>query len=173
MNKNFKKIISLVLTVLMLAGTVTMLVPVSASEVSKTLTINTERDIKGVKVRLDAPDAHASSSLTLCPDGSVKMKGSRGDLFWLSNVELTAASVFTTTVTFDVAAAPNSCCAGTVYDIDANGAWNEDADTAIVAALRTFSGGNSRPKNKQRYSYRHYSIKVKWQRHKFADYCRC
>ena len=135
MNKNFKKIISLVLTVLMLAGTMTMLVPASAAEASKTLTTKTEHDIKGVKVRLDVPSAHVSSSLTLCPDGSVKMKGSRGDLFWLSNVELTADSVFTTTVTFDAAKKPGSCCAGTAYGIYSG--WDESADTAIVAALRT------------------------------------
>ena len=146
--QNFKKILSILLVTVMLSSMVIMSIPASADSttplISETLAGNTVNDIAGVDVRMDYPSGHPDSYIKLNSDGTIKMKGSRGDLFWLSNVELTAASVFTTTVTFDAAAAPNSCCAGTVYDIDANGAWNEDADTAIVAALRTFSGGNSR-----------------------------
>ena len=137
--QNFKKILSILLVTVMLSSMVIMSIPASADSttplISETLAGNTVNDIAGVDVRMDYPSGHPDSYIKLNSDGTIKMKGSRGDLFWLSNVELTADSVFTTTVTFDAAAAPNSCCAGTVYGIY-NG-WNESDDTAIVAALRT------------------------------------
>ena len=145
--RNFKNILSLALAALMVMGTVGLLASTSVGAealIFETLEGNTEYDIGGIKIRLDHPSAHSDASLKLNSDGSVTMKGSRGDLFWISNVLLTSESVLTTVVTFDASAAPNSCCAGTTYDIDANGAWDEDTDTAIVAALRTFSGGSSR-----------------------------
>lgn len=141
MNKSFKKIISLVLTVLMLAGTVTMLVPVSASS---TLEQKTEYNFNGVKVRLDPHPNHRSASLTVNSDGSMKMKGSWGDLLWFPNVEVSSNSVITTTVTMDSSANTSKTGAGLVFAVNANGAWDENSDTAVFIGPRSPSGGKSR-----------------------------
>ena len=110
MKKNFKKIISLVLTVLMLVGTFSAIIPMTASAADDTdiikevITGNTDVKINDITMRMDYPTpSHAPSTLTLCSDGSVIIKGNRGDLFWMPNVEITANSVITTTVTMDSA----------------------------------------------------------------------
>lgn len=113
--------------------------------VKSTITGNTNVEINDIIVRMDYPTpSHSPTTLTLCSDGSIIMRGNRGDLFWLPNVEVTENSVLTTTVTMDSATDHLKASAGTIFNIDANGAWDNAADTAIIAALRPYNGNSRR-----------------------------
>ncbi len=98
---------------------------------------NTLVDVNGIDMRMDYPSDHKTSALTINADGTVTVRGDRGDLFWMPNVEVDAQSVIETSFVVDQAKATGSMSAGTVFNVDAvNGAWTTNA-TAMIAALRT------------------------------------
>lgn len=105
MKNNFKKIMSLLLTVVMLLGTVSAVIPFSASAESVsnqnvtvnqdgtvTITPNTDAVYNGVTYRFDVKDGNTNSVATINPDGSVQVTYSAGDMFWFPDVQMTDES---------------------------------------------------------------------------------
>lgn len=94
MKNSFKKIISLVLTVLMLVGTVTMLVPITASAEDSytTITPNTDFTHNDVTYRFDVVDGHSDSVAKIYADGSIEVTLKNGDMLWLPDVSLKSDS---------------------------------------------------------------------------------
>ena len=117
-------------------------VPAAASKV---LPGNTDFIVNDLTLRMDykTPD-HSNATLKINADGTLTIKGNRGDLFWLPNVEVASNSVIKTVVTMDVASDPTKASAGTVFNIQADGAWDNNADTAMIAALRPYNGNSRR-----------------------------
>ena len=149
MKKNFKKIISLVLTVLMLMGTVSALVPITVSATG-TITVNgdemplpytlekyVDQVINGVTYRFDPLSSHTTSEATVNADGTITLKMSQGDLFWMPGVNIDDDSNLNMKVTRDSGTANMAC--GLAYNIDAgtNGVWAEDADSLNVMNIQT------------------------------------
>ncbi|MBR7097955.1 MAG: hypothetical protein IKC59_00940 [Clostridia bacterium] len=100
--------------------------------------------INGLTLRIDPHNNHPYASLKINNDGTLTMSGNRGDLFWIPNVEVSSKSVIKTSVTMDAASDVTKASAGTIFNVDANGAWNEDSDTAMIAALRPYNGNSRR-----------------------------
>ena len=94
MKNSFKKIISLVLTVLMLVGTVSALVPfmVSAEDSYTTITPNTDFTHNDVTYRFDVVDGHSDSVAKIYADGSIEVTLKNGDMLWLPDVSLKSDS---------------------------------------------------------------------------------
>ena len=137
MKNSFKKIISLVLTVLMLAGTVTMLVPITASAASETqsLKMNETDTINGIKYRFDVMSDHvSSSSAKVNADGSWEFTISNGDMLWFPGIELTADSKIHAEVTNAGSGPINSFVAFT-YGV--MGTESDGYSTASVATVAT------------------------------------
>ena len=144
MRHNFKKIISMILTVCMLLGTMAMLIPVTASaateypiylEKNKTATIN------GITYRFDTDTSkHPDSWARVNEDGTFEISFRYGDTLWFPNVELTAASEIHAEITNTASAAMEKAVAGVAYGItpDANGRYDDE----MVAAIHT--GGRMR-----------------------------
>ena len=95
MKHNFKKIVSLVLTVVMLLGTMSVLIPTAVSaetadpiylEKNKTTTIN------GITYRFDVPESHTSSWARVNADGTWEFHITNGDMLWFPDVEMTDSS---------------------------------------------------------------------------------
>ena len=115
--------------------------------------LKTERENIAVKqdvvindliLRMDPHNHHTYASLKINNDGTLTMSGNRGDLFWIPNVEVSSKSVIKTSVTMDAASDVLKASAGTIFNVDANGAWDEDSDTAMIAALRPYNGSSRR-----------------------------
>ena len=105
MKHSFKKIMSLLVTVVMLLGTVSAVIPFSASAESVsnqnvtvnpdgtvTITPNTDAVYNGVKYRFDVKDGNTNSVATINPDGSIQVTYSAGDMFWFPDVQMTDES---------------------------------------------------------------------------------
>ena len=94
MRHNFKKIISVLLTVCMLLGTMAMLIPMTAGaaeaepiylEKNKTATIN------GITYRFDSdPSINPDSWARVNPDGTWELSYRSGDILWFPEVEQTS-----------------------------------------------------------------------------------
>lgn len=106
---------------------------------------NTDYIVNGIKLRMDyVTPAHIYASLVINEDGTVTIRGNRGDLFWLPNVEIDSTSIISTSVTMDYAPEHKKASAGTVFNVQAKGAWDAVSDTAMIAALRPIDGTGSR-----------------------------
>ena len=90
MKKSFKKIISLVLTVLMLVGTMTMLVPVTASAETITLTPNVDNNINGqiYRFQTDSPE----TSYAKIENGKLILNMGEKDVFWIPSLTVKDAT---------------------------------------------------------------------------------
>lgn len=98
MKTNFKKIVSLVLTVVMLLGTMTTLIPlaVSAEGAGTAVTVNSDGSVsipknqdftyQGITYRLDVRDGNTYSYAKILPDGSVEFRISYGDMLWFPDI---------------------------------------------------------------------------------------
>ena len=85
MKKNFKKIMSLVLTVLMLVGTFSALIPMTASAEGETITLTPNADnwINGQNYRLETS---SSDTYAKIENGKLYLKMASGDLFWIPSL---------------------------------------------------------------------------------------
>ena len=90
MKKNFLKIVSIVLTMLMLVGTMTMIVPLTASaeETYVNITPNTDFEYNGVTYRFDVVDGHTDSVAKIYEDGRIELTIKNGDMLWFPDVSL-------------------------------------------------------------------------------------
>ncbi len=155
MKNTFKKIVSIVLTVLMVAGTFAMLVPtVSAAddepiylEKNKTATIN------GITYRFDTDETkNPDSWARLNADGTWEIHYRFGDTLWFPDVELTSTSKihFKMTNTDDLYIDKN--IGGLAYGItaDANGRYENEMVAMVLNGGRMRIGratyaGNHNP----------------------------
>ena len=137
MKHNFKKIVSLVLTVVMLLGTMSVLIPTAVSaetadpiylEKNKTTTIN------GITYRFDVPDSHTSSWARVNADGTWEFHITNGDMLWFPDIALTDSSSIHAEVT-NTNGANNTCFSGFAYGVTPNsdGRW----DTTMVSVIRS------------------------------------
>ena len=93
MKNTFKKIVSIVLTVLMVAGMFTMLVPtVSAADEYVTITPNTDFEYNDVTYRFDVVSGHSDSVAKIYADGSIEVTLKNGDMLWFPEVSLESDS---------------------------------------------------------------------------------
>ena len=100
MKNTFKKIVSIVLTVLMVAGTFAMLVPtVSAANDYVTITPNTDFVHNGVTYRFDVQSGNTESYAHILADGSVEFKLADGDFLWFPDIQATDSSAIHAKVT--------------------------------------------------------------------------
>lgn len=144
--QNFKKILSILLVTVMLSSMVIMSIPASADSttplISETLAGNTVNDIAGVDVRMDYPSGHPDSYVKLNSDGTIEVKGSRGDLFWLPNIEVSSNSVITSSVTMDACPNTTASGAGVAFGINPTNGWDSEGDLAVFLGTRSPSGGS-------------------------------
>ncbi|MBQ8818603.1 MAG: hypothetical protein IJZ83_08505 [Clostridia bacterium] len=139
MKNSFKKIISLVLTVLMLAGTVTMLVPITASAADDyvTITPNSDFEYNGVTYRFDVQSGNTESYAHILADGSVEFKLADGDIIWFPDVQATDSSAIHAKVTaIDRTTVNNdggmaNLFAGLIYG------YNGTTETGVGAIIKT------------------------------------
>lgn len=112
----------------------------------KQLSGNTLWNVNGVSMRMDyISSSHAGSGLTVNADGTLTIRGQRGDMFWMPNVEIDSTSTISTSVVMDYAINQEKASAGTIFNVQAtNGAWDDNADTAMIAALRPYNGNARR-----------------------------
>ena len=92
MRHNFKKIISMILTVCMLLGTMAMLIPVSASAAGTTveLKLNADNIINGYNYRFETNDE--TGKYAKIEDGKLKFFLKKGDIFYISNLTVKDAT---------------------------------------------------------------------------------
>ena len=92
MRHNFKKIISMILTVCMLLGTMVMLIPVSASAAGTTveLKLNADNIINGYNYRFETNDE--TGKYAKIEDGKLKFFLKKGDIFYISNLTVKDAT---------------------------------------------------------------------------------
>ncbi|MBO7310663.1 MAG: hypothetical protein J6U86_04650 [Clostridia bacterium] len=92
MKKNFKKIISLVLTVLMLVGTFSAIIPMTASAAGETqeLQLNADNYINGYNYRFIVKNT--DGKYAKIEDGKLKFFLSQGDVFYISNLTVKDAT---------------------------------------------------------------------------------
>ena len=145
MKKNFKKIISLVLTVLMLMGTVSAIMPLTVSAAEyKTITVNgeekqlpytlesnTDQVINGVTYRFDTGSTNGSYAKILS-NGTVELNMVQGDLFWIPSLEIQQTSETWLTVGLTASPQTGNVSAGLAYGIDE---WNSSDDQIMVAGF--------------------------------------
>ena len=140
MKKTYLKIVSIVLTMLMLVGTMTMLVPLTASaegeepiylEKNKTATIN------GITYRFDTTNADEEESWArINPDGTWEMNIRHGDMLWFPDVKMSDTSSVYGEVT-NSTSAPNNYFTGLAYGVTGATAY----ETTNVAVVKTYNGG--------------------------------
>lgn len=137
MKKNYKKIISLVLTVLMLMGTVSAIIPLTVSAEGTKITPNTDFVVNGVTYRFDPLSSHTNSTATLNSDGTITLKMEQGDLFWMPGVTIGKDSVLNMRVTRVDGNGSMAC--GLAYNIHAgtDGIWGESTDGLNVMNIQT------------------------------------
>lgn len=101
MKHNFKKIVSLFLTVVMLLGTVSAVIPFAASAEDDyvSITPNTDFVHNGVTYRFDVQTTNAESYAHVFADGSVEFKLADGDILWFPDVKATDSSAIQAKVT--------------------------------------------------------------------------
>ena len=139
MKNNFKKIVSLLLTAVMLLGTVSAVIPfaVSAEEDYVTITPNTDFTHNGVTYRFDVQNGNTESYAHILADGSVEFKLADGDIMWFpkvlatddSAIQAKVTAVDRTTVNDDGGMA--NLFAGLVYGYDGT------AETGVGAIIKT------------------------------------
>lgn len=142
MKNSFKKIISLVLTVLMLVGTVTMLVPITASAEEagvENLVIGengeTYKTKSGITYRFDVADDHKDTSKAwVNPDGSWEFTISNGDMLWFPDIKLTSNSKIHAEVT-NTGSGPITSFGGFAYGV--MGTAEDGYTTASVASVNS------------------------------------
>lgn len=144
MKKNFLKIVSIVLTMLMLVGTMTIIVPLTASaeeaepiylEKNKTATIN------GITYRFDTDTSkNPDSWARVNPDGTWEISYRSGDILWFPDVELTADSEVRMDVTNTAEVAMEKVVSGLAYAVTANS--DGRADKMVI--VNTHTGGRVR-----------------------------
>ena len=141
MKNSLRKIISLVLTVLMLVGTVTMLVPITASAADSytEITKNTDFVHNGITYRFDVRDGNTDSYARIMADGSIEMKYSYGDILWFPEIKMTDTSAMhaeATAIAHDSdSSGMGNVFMGVVYGATekADGSFN----TGVAGILRT------------------------------------
>lgn len=132
MKRNFKKIISLFLTVVML---VSLLIPVTVNADTAEpiyLEKNTTKTINGVTYRFDVADANDESVWArLNPDGTWEVSIRNGDMLWFPGIALSADSViygeFTNT--------SNGCVdlsSGLAYGVKSEGDQYTTGSSAVI-----------------------------------------
>ena len=109
MKTRFKKIISLVLTAVMLLGTMTALVPMTASAEESNVAINADGSVnipknedftyQGVTYRFDVREGNTESYAKILTNGSVEFKISYGDMLWFPDITTTDSSAIHAEVT--------------------------------------------------------------------------
>ena len=140
MKNNFKKVISLVLTVLMVLGTMSAILPfaVSAEEVTYPYTLKKNETAvapNGVTYRFDVADGHTNSWAKLNADGSWEVNISNGDMLWFPDVEMTDSSEIYAEVT---SMSTVNHFPGLAYGVEST---TDSAYTGTnVAVIRTNSG---------------------------------
>lgn len=145
MKHNFKKILSMFLTVCMLLGTVSAIIPftVSAAEY-QTITVNGEEKqlpytlennkdqvINGVTYRFDTGSANGSYAKILA-NGTVELYMVQGDLFWIPSLEIQQTSETWLTVELTATPQTGNVSAGLAYGIEE---WNSSDDQIMVAGF--------------------------------------
>ena len=135
MKRNFKKIISLFLTVVML---VSLLIPVTVNADTAEpiyLEKNTTATINGITYRFDTNKADdADSWVRVNPDGTWEISIRNGDMLWFPDIELTATSEVYAEVT-NTDTEPMNYFGGLAYGVVSNNDANWS--TTNVAVLRT------------------------------------
>ena len=145
MKSSFKKIISLFLTVLMLVGTVTMLVPITASAANDEpvyLEKNKTASINGITYRFDTTNADdAESWARVNPDGSWEVSIRSGDMLWFPEIEMTDSSKIYAEVT-NAMSGPINHFPGLAYGVVSS---TDSTYTATnVAVVRTWQNSKAR-----------------------------
>ena len=126
-----RRILSLILATLMLAGLVAVAIPVSADEPVE-ITPNTNFEYNGIVYRFDVVEGHTSSFARILPDGTVEFQISNGDMLWFPGVTMGENSKVQATLT-PVETMP--AFSGMAYSVVPNesGRW----DFAMVSVLKT------------------------------------
>ena len=150
MKKNFKAMISLVLTVLMLMGTVSAIIPLTVSAEGTEIARNTDYVVNGITYRFDPVSSNTYSKAVVNPDNTITLTMKQGDLFWVPSVTIGNDSVLNMKVTLDFSNDSNptdstaalnkgQIACGLAYNIDAgsNGVWSESSDNANVLNIQT------------------------------------
>ena len=135
MKHNFKKIVSLVLTVVML---VSMLIPVTVSaETAEPVYLqkNTTATINGVTYRFDVADANDENIWArVNADGSWEFSIRNGDMLWFPDIEMTAQSTIYAEVT-NTGSGPSNVNSGFAYGV--KGEENSAYSTGVIVQMRT------------------------------------
>ena len=141
--KNFKKLISMILAVMMISSALAMVLPVGAADsvaYPKQLSNNENVVVNGVTYRFDTLSQNSDSMAVVNPDNTITLTMKQGDLFWIPSVTLGNDSVLNMKVTLDSSENNKSQIAcGLAYNIDAgaDGVWGEDTDSLNVLNIRT------------------------------------
>ena len=109
MKTRFKKIVSLILTAVMLLGTVTVLVPMTASAEESNVAINADGSVnipknedftyQGITYRFDVREGNTESYAKILTNGSVEFKLRYGDMLWFPDITTTNSSAIHAEVT--------------------------------------------------------------------------
>ena len=147
MKNNFKKVISLVLTVLMVLGTMSALVPFMASAEEVTYPYELKKNEtavapNGITYRFDTNKADDENSwVKLNADGSWEISIRNGDMLWFPGVELTGTSEIYAEVT-NAMNEPNNYFTGFAYGVTSStdSTWTN----TNVAVLKTYQNSKAR-----------------------------
>ena len=147
MKNNFKKVISLVLTVLMVLGTMSALVPFMASAEEVTYPYELKKNEtavapNGITYRFDTNKADDENSwVKLNADGSWEISIRNGDMLWFPDVELTGTSEIYAEVT-NTMNEPNNYFTGFAYGVTSStdSTWTN----TNVAILKTYQNSKAR-----------------------------
>ena len=142
-NKNFKKLISMILAVMMISSVLAMVLPVGAADSGdypKQIPNNENVVVNGVTYRFDTLSQNSDSQAVVNPDNTITLTMKQGDLFWIPSVTLGNDSVLNMKVTLDSSKNNSSQVAcGLAYNIDAgaDGVWGADTDALNVLNIQT------------------------------------
>lgn len=109
----------------------------------KTIVAGQSNMLNEIDARYFHGPAHPYSVAKINPDGTVTMRGWRGDMLWFPNVEIDDESTIHTEILLenDSTVDSSKVCMSTVWNIqtEEEGVWGADSDSCSVASLRTNS----------------------------------